>query len=234
MWGLRKLGVPEWMARKSVGFGDHYQAAAKILGSRHITKKNPRKARTHQLCRSSFEMNRYMQWHVRRCERGWKLVSARFCACVRKGEKSLNEFEQRVEHFIALRTRAADTINAMVEMELVSADEESRTMTLRFPLHHWEMNPVGRTHGGILCTLLDMAMGGIAYACSDADFTPTIQMSVNFVKGSETGEDLYVEAVCDHCGSRMLMTRAVARLKPGDVVATAVGSYANNKKKAES
>lgn len=154
--------------------------------------------------------------------------------CVRKGEKSLNEFEQRVEHFIALRTRAADTINAMVEMELVSADEESRTMTLRFPLRHWEMNPVGRTHGGILCTLLDMAMGGIAYACSDADFTPTIQMSVNFVKGSETGEDLYVEAVCDHCGSRMLMTRAVARLKPGDVVATAVGSYANNKKKAES
>ena len=167
---------------------------------------------------------RHMQWHVRRCERGWKLVSARFCACVRKGEKSLNEFEQRVEHFIALRTRAADTINAMVEMELVSADEESRTMTLRFPLRHWEMNPVGRTHGGILCTLLDMAMGGIAYACSDADFTPTIQMSVNFVKGSETGEDLYVEAVCDHCGSRMLMTRAVARLKPGDVVATAVGS----------
>lgn len=177
---------------------------------------------------------RHMQWHVRRCERGWKLVSARFCACVRKGEKSLNEFEQRVEHFIALRTRAADTINAMVEMELVSADEESRTMTLRFPLRHWEMNPVGRTHGGILCTLLDMAMGGIAYACSDANFTPTIQMSVNFVKGSETGEGLYVEAVCDHCGSRMLMTRAVARLKPGDVVATAVGSYANNKKKAES
>ena len=24
MWGLRKLGVPEWMARQSVGFTDHY------------------------------------------------------------------------------------------------------------------------------------------------------------------------------------------------------------------
>ena len=60
MWGLRKLGVPEWMARKSVGFGDHYQAAAKILGSRHITKKNPRKARTHQLRRLLFELNRLL------------------------------------------------------------------------------------------------------------------------------------------------------------------------------
>jgi len=26
MWGLRKLGAPEWMARQSAGFADHYQA----------------------------------------------------------------------------------------------------------------------------------------------------------------------------------------------------------------
>lgn len=62
--------------------------------------------------------------------------------------------------FISLRTRAEGTINAMVEMELVRMDEQTRTMTLKFPLRGWEMNPVGRTHGGILCTLLDMAMGG--------------------------------------------------------------------------
>ena len=39
MWGLRKLGVPEWMARQSVGFTDHYQAAAKTAGLRKITKE---------------------------------------------------------------------------------------------------------------------------------------------------------------------------------------------------
>jgi len=32
MWGLRKLGAPEWMARQSTGFGDHYQAVAKTTG----------------------------------------------------------------------------------------------------------------------------------------------------------------------------------------------------------
>ena len=36
MWGLRKLGVPEWMARQSVGFADHYQAVAKTAGLRKI------------------------------------------------------------------------------------------------------------------------------------------------------------------------------------------------------
>ena len=39
MWGLRKLGVPEWMARKSVAFGEHYQAVAKTTGLHYINKE---------------------------------------------------------------------------------------------------------------------------------------------------------------------------------------------------
>ena len=38
-WGLRKLGAPEWMARQSVGFGDHYQAVVKTTGLRLISKE---------------------------------------------------------------------------------------------------------------------------------------------------------------------------------------------------
>ena len=38
-WGLRKLGAPEWMAKKSVGFGDHYQAVAKTTGLHIISKE---------------------------------------------------------------------------------------------------------------------------------------------------------------------------------------------------
>lgn len=39
MWGLRKLGAPEWMARQSAGFGDHYQAVAKTTGLHLISKE---------------------------------------------------------------------------------------------------------------------------------------------------------------------------------------------------
>lgn len=38
-WGLRKLGVPEWMAKQSVGFGDHYQAVVKTTGLHYIEKE---------------------------------------------------------------------------------------------------------------------------------------------------------------------------------------------------
>lgn len=39
MWGLRKLGAPEWMARQSAGFDDHYQAVAKTTGLHLISKE---------------------------------------------------------------------------------------------------------------------------------------------------------------------------------------------------
>ena len=39
MWGLRKLGVPEWMARRSTSLGNHYQAVSKTTGLHHISKE---------------------------------------------------------------------------------------------------------------------------------------------------------------------------------------------------
>lgn len=39
LWGLRKLGAPMWMAKQSVGFGDHYQAVAKTTGLHLISKE---------------------------------------------------------------------------------------------------------------------------------------------------------------------------------------------------
>ena len=38
-WGLRILGAPEWMARQSAGFGNHYQAVAKTTGLHLINKE---------------------------------------------------------------------------------------------------------------------------------------------------------------------------------------------------
>ena len=38
-WGLRTLGAPEWMARQSVGLGNHYQAVAKTTGLHLISKE---------------------------------------------------------------------------------------------------------------------------------------------------------------------------------------------------
>ena len=86
-------------------------------------------------------------------------------------------------------------------------------------------------HGGIIATALDITMGCISYVSGNAVFTPTIQMAVNYVGGVSSGDTLLVEGICDHAGSRMSQTRAIARSKKsGKVVATANGSYIMNTK----
>ncbi len=40
IWKNKKLGAPEWMARQSVGFDDHYQAVAKTTGLHLISQEN--------------------------------------------------------------------------------------------------------------------------------------------------------------------------------------------------
>lgn len=39
IWGLRKLGAPEWMAKQSANFGNHYQAVVKTTGLHLINKE---------------------------------------------------------------------------------------------------------------------------------------------------------------------------------------------------
>lgn len=120
----------------------------------------------------------------------------------------------------------------MLEMELYAYDLEQKTITLAFPVRTWEANPVGNMHGGMICAILDVTMGCAAYVFSQAYFTPTIQMSVNFVKGIPSDEVLLVEGILDHAGSRMAQARAIARLqRTNEVAATGNGSYAMNQKK---
>lgn len=142
------------------------------------------------------------------------------------------KIEQRIKHFMELRNTKQGTINAMLEMQLYAYDIEQKTITLAFPVRAWESNPVGNMHGGMICAALDVTMGCASYVFSDAYFTPTIQMSVNFVKGIPSNEILLVEGICDHAGSRMAQARSIARLQStNEVAATGNGSYAINQKK---
>ena len=140
------------------------------------------------------------------------------------------EIDQRIQTFMKLRTSKKGTINAMLDMEFIRYDLKKQSVTLEFPVRMWELNPVGHMHGGMICSILDITMGCASYVFSDSMFTPTIQLSVNFVKSICPNDVLLVEGICDHAGSRMVQTRAIATMKETAVlVASANGSYAVNK-----
>lgn len=142
-----------------------------------------------------------------------------------------NNFGQRVHYFVYEREKKEGTINHMLHMDLVCMDEDKQRIVLRFPVKEWALNPAGHLHGGIICSILDVAMGCVSYAASNAMFTPTIQMSVNFVKGILPDDIIDIEVFCDHVGKRMIQTRAIAKNQNHKVVASAHASYAINTKK---
>ena len=141
-----------------------------------------------------------------------------------KAEKQSKE--QLLEHFINLRLRLADTINSMMDFQVERVDWEAGAVTLCFPVQKWQMNPMGSMHGGMICTALDITMGCAAYIHSQGSHTPTIEMSVNFIRAIKQDDELIITAKADHAGRRLIQLRCEAVMKSnGKVAATAVGTY---------
>ena len=46
--------------------------------------------------------------------------------------------DQRIHHFVNLRNEKKDTINAMLEMQLVELKKDSQTLVVQFPLQSWK------------------------------------------------------------------------------------------------
>lgn len=88
-------------------------------------------------------------------------------------------------------------------------------------------NRTGRTHGGVLCTLLDSVSGysGIyAEPGEPAIRSLTLSLTTNFL-GSGDGELLIAKGYVERKGRTLFFTRAEVWLDDSVLLATAVGTF---------
>jgi acyl-coenzyme A thioesterase 13 len=84
------------------------------------------------------------------------------------------------------------------------------------------LNRVMSTHGGVICTLVDIA-GSIAVASMTGgpDTGVSTDISVSFISGSKLNETLIVESKCHKAGRNLAFTTTHLKLKEtGALVAT--------------
>ena len=96
--------------------------------------------------------------------------------------------------------------NAMLAPRLVTVDWAAKSCTLAFHPLEWMSNPAGVTHGGILSSIADLAMGMLSiFSAHGAHVTSTI----------------------DHMGRRLNQTHCTMYLPnaPEKPCVTAVGTY---------
>ena len=74
-----------------------------------------------------------------------------------------------------------DTVVGMMHLTLSDFDPETVSLTVSYPALPWEQNPDGVIHGGIVCTMLDTAMGIVNYAAT-GQMTPTMSLTTSFLR----------------------------------------------------
>lgn len=119
------------------------------------------------------------------------------------------------------------TFNTMLGCRYESCDYDGRTLVLSFEGAHWMSNPSNMLHGGVTAAVLDMAMGLLCRYCSGGYMTPTIDMSVSYLRPAPVDKRLFVEARVTRRG--LNICHAVGRMwaeGAEDIeLATAAGSY---------
>lgn len=86
---------------------------------------------------------------------------------------------------------APDSIGDLLRLEVLEYDGEA--YLLRGKTQPWMRNAHGTLHGGMCATLVDQAMGAVAYCHKPGEgVAPTIEMHVNYHRPLMPGEDVRI------------------------------------------
>ena len=122
----------------------------------------------------------------------------------------------------------AHTLNGRMQGELEACSEQERELTLRFPLLDWEVNGLGTLHGGMLNTMLDLAMSMAVYCFSRRSIPPTVSMTANYLRPVPMdGGFVLIKARLTSLGKRNATAYGEAIVPAtGKTACTAIGTYA--------
>lgn len=88
---------------------------------------------------------------------------------------------------------APGAVGDSLSLRLLDCSAQARTYTLRASTAEWMRNVNHTLHGGMCATILDQAMGCLAYCCKPGEgISPTIHLQVNYVRAIPVGEDVFV------------------------------------------
>lgn len=129
-----------------------------------------------------------------------------------------------------LHTMAPDSIGDLMELELVDCVPEGGIYNMRCRTYDWMRNIAGTLHGGMCATLVDQAMGCVAYCAKPGEgIAPTVEMNVTYHRPLIPGEDVLIRVELTSASRSLIHLRSQAFLtsEPDKlcIAATAVYFY---------
>ena len=109
---------------------------------------------------------------------------------------------------------------------VIDCDGPSGSILFAYDTESWMANVLGTVHGGIIATLLDSCMG-ITCALHVSGPTPTVSMTVNYLKPLPLSGTVHVRTRLNHLGrtTAQAMGEVFFPDRPDDTLVTATGVY---------
>lgn len=134
--------------------------------------------------------------------------------------------ERRAKWYIDyVKDQAEECINRRIVYDVKNCSFEDKTLILSFETTDWMLNPGGVVHGGMVSTMFDIAMGITSLALSGF-FTPTVNLSVTFLRPVPNHDHLLIKAHATRVGRTFVQLTAEAiSEKTNDLCATATATF---------
>lgn len=116
--------------------------------------------------------------------------------------------EENMLFFLNRLAAEGDTINTAFPLTFHSLDMEKQEALFSVTVTPYSRNVYGTMHGGALATVLDVAMSLMCKAVIGEDTAPSLDMSINFLKGVPIGETLYLRASVVRAGRTIVVVQA--------------------------
>ena len=113
--------------------------------------------------------------------------------------------EKLCERLQQLHTLAPGSIGDQLQLELIDWDLEAGVFVMRCQTQEWMRNIAGTLHGGMCATLVDQAMGCVAYCAKPGEgIAPTVQMNVTYHRPLIPGKDALIRVKLVSAGKHMM------------------------------
>ena len=127
-----------------------------------------------------------------------------------------------------VQERVPGSIGDILQYKLVRCDDENKTYYLQCSTQDWMRNPFGILHGGLCATILDHAMGIIAYCVRPGKGqVPTINLQVSYHRPLIPGEEVLIRVKVLSVTKRLMHLTAEAYMSafPERVCLTSTATY---------
>lgn len=124
-----------------------------------------------------------------------------------------------------VRNSQDDCINRRLTYDVSDCSFETQSLTLRFEITGWMLNPGGVVQGGMICTMLDITMGLTSLSISGT-FSPTVNLAVSFLSPAPNNDHMIITAHATRVGKTFIQLTAEAfSEKTRELCATATAIF---------